>query len=377
MRALRILDTIRRSRRREATAPRFLTYIVTFTCNAKCIMCDSWKKSSPDDLQLSEIENVFSQLGTLDAVRLTGGEPFVRKDLLDIAHLAQRQLKPLFLHVTTNGFLTDRIVQFCEERDKSTPLEMLISIDGLKEKHNYVRGKESAWDSVMKTLHELAPRRKELGLRLGVNQTIVDADGVEHYKKLRDFLKPLDVHNNVVMAYDASATYTMGTEIAPDQIGRFTTFGDFSNEHLIELMNEIEKDLAGFPLRERIAKRYYLRGIRNRLLHGVNQPNPKCVALSAHMRLYPNGDVPVCQFNSKRVGNLRRQSFEEVWFGKGEEMEKQREWVRKCPGCWAECEILPNAIYTGDLVTKTLFPPTPVAGPPRQGQLLQAKPAVD
>jgi len=377
MRALRILDTIRRNRRRETTAPRFLTYIVTFTCNAKCIMCDSWKKPSPDDLKIEEIERIFRELPTMDGVRLTGGEPFVRKDLVDIAHLAQTHLKPLFLHVTTNGFLTDRIVKFCEERDKSIPLEMLISIDGLKEKHNYVRGKDNAWDSVMKTLHELAPRRKELGLRLGVNQTIVDADGVEHYKKLRDHLKPLDVHNNVVMAYDASATYTLDTEIAPDQIGKFTTFGEFTDAHLEELISEIEKDLAGFPLRERIAKRYYLRGIRNRLLHDTNKPNPKCVALSAHMRVYPNGDVPVCQFNSKRVGSLRRQSFEEIWFGENEEMTKQRKWVHNCPGCWAECEILPNSIYTGDIVAKTLFPPRPASGPPRRKQPLETKPVTD
>jgi MoaA/NifB/PqqE/SkfB family radical SAM enzyme len=377
MRILQVLNTIKRSRARQTTAPRFLTYIVTFTCNAKCIMCDSWKKESPDDLSLEEIEGIFRQLPPLDAVRLTGGEPFVRKDLLEIAHLAQRHLKPLFLHVTTNGFLTDKIVRFCEGRDKSIPLEMLISIDGLKEKHNYVRGKETAWDSVMKTLNELAPRRKELGLRLGVNQTIVDADGVEHYKKLRDFLKPLGVHNNVVMAYDASATYTLGTEIAPDQIGKFSTFGEFSDDHLRELMGEIEKDLASFPWRERLAKRYYLRGIRNRLLHDTNSPNPKCVALGAHMRLYPNGDIPVCQFNSKRVGNLRKQSFQDIWFGENKEIEKQREWVRKCPGCWAECEILPSAIYTGDLITKTLFPPRPRSGTQPQGKIVNPKPLAD
>ena len=72
------------------------------------------------------------------------------------------------------------------------------------------------------------------------------------------------------------------------------------------------------------------------------------------MRLYPNGDVPTCQFNSKKVGNLRRQSFEEIWYG--EAIKPQREWVSKCSGCWAECEAAPTAIYTGDLVKETLFP---------------------
>ena len=37
-------------------------------------------------------------------------------------------------------------------------------------------------------------------------------------------------------------------------------------------------------------------------------------------------------------------------------IEKQRNWLYKCPGCWAECEVLPSAIYTGDLLKRMLAP---------------------
>lgn len=356
LQALSLPRTIWRNQRRRVDLPRFLTYIVTFTCNARCIMCDSWRKPSPNDLDLHEIESIFAQLPRMDAVRLSGGEPFVRRDLLDIAHLVQRRLRPAFLHITSNGFLTDRIVRFCEERDTTVPLELLISVDGVKEKHNEVRGHDQAWDYVNRTLEALAPRRRELRLELAVNQTIVDAAGVEHYKKLRDHLAPLGVRNNFVMAYDASATYHLEgeTEVAPGEIGEFTTFGEFSEEQLRDLFDSVERDLANYPLPERTAKRYYLRGIRNRLLGDVGQPNPKCVALSSHIRLLPDGGVPVCQFNTHSVGNLRQQSFEELWHG--EAIRGQREWVRNCAGCWAECEVLPNAIYSGDLLSGGLLP---------------------
>ncbi|MGE3775997.1 MAG: SPASM domain-containing protein, partial [Pirellulaceae bacterium] len=92
---------------------------------------------------------------------------------------------------------------------------------------------------------------------------------------------------------------------------------------------------------------YHLRGIRNRLLYKSAVPNPPCVALNSHLRIFPNGDVPTCQFNTERIGNLRRQSFQEIWHGS--KSENQRQWVRECPGCWAECEVVPNAIYTLDL----------------------------
>ena len=354
-RIVSFLPTLWRTHRRQVTLPRFLTYTVTFSCNARCIMCDSWRKPSPNDLSLQEIEKIFNQLPQMDAVRLTGGEPFVRRDMLEIAHLTQEKLRPLILHVTTNGFLTDRIVKFCEERKRDVPLQMLVSVDGMKDKHNTVRGHDKAWDFIVKTLETLAPRQKELRMSLAVNQTIVDADGVEHYKRLRDFLKPLGIRNNVVMAYDASATYNLEEEVdvAPTQIGEFATFGEFTQEHLQDLFNEIEKDLGSYPFLDRIAKKYYLLGIRNRLLGDVGVPNPKCVALNSHLRIFPDGRVPTCQFNTTSVGNLRHQKFKDLWANAI--IQKQRDWVYKCPGCWAECEVLPNAIYTGDLLKQTLF----------------------
>jgi MoaA/NifB/PqqE/SkfB family radical SAM enzyme len=356
-RILGFLRALWRNRTGRADLPRLLTYTVTFSCNARCIMCDSWKMPSPEDLTLDEIDRIFKQLPAMDAVRLTGGEPFVRKDMLEIAHLVQRHLRPLVLHITTNGFLTERIVRFCEEREKSIPLMLLVSMDGVRDKHNHVRGSDNAFDHVTRTLTALAPRRKELRLSLAVNQTIVDAEGVEQYRLLREYLRPLGIINQMVMAYDVSATYNLdrGVDVAPSEIGQFTTFGQFTTGQLRELMAEVESDLPRYPLFERLAKRYYLRGIANRLLRHNGKPNPPCVALNSHLRIFPNGDVPTCQFNSKTVGNLRRQTFVEVW--NSVRAREQRDWVRRCPGCWAECEVLPSATYTGDILRELVAAP--------------------
>ena len=74
--------------------------------------------------------------------------------------------------------------------------------------------------------------------------------------------------------------------------------------------------------------------------------------------MLPDGRVPICQFNTRSVGNLREKSFEEIWFG--EEGTRGRQWVKDCPGCWAECEVLPSAVYTGDLLVKSLGSQKPV-----------------
>lgn len=189
------------------------------------------------------------------------------------------------------------------------------------------------WDFIVETLKVLAQRQNELRLSLSVNQTIVDAEGVEHYKRLRDFLKPLGIQNNVVMAYDLSATYNLKDEMdaAPRQVGQFTTFSEFTEAHLQSLFGEIEKDFANYPLLDGLAKRYYLLGIRNRLLHGEGAPNPICAALNSHIRLLPDGRAPTCQFNTISVGNLREDDFADL--RSSGRTQKQRDWVGKCLGC--------------------------------------------
>lgn len=120
----------------------------------------------------------------------------------------------------------------------------------------------------MGTLNAFAQRQNELRLSQSVNQMIVDAEGGERYKRLRDFLKPLGIQNNVVMAYDLGAAYNLKNELdaSARQVGQFTTFGAFTEAHFQTLFDEIEKDSGNYPLLVRLANRYYLRGIRNRLL---------------------------------------------------------------------------------------------------------------
>jgi MoaA/NifB/PqqE/SkfB family radical SAM enzyme len=351
IRLLTFLRSVWRNRHNLPDQPRFLTYIVTFACNARCVMCDSWRKTGYNDLALTlpEIGRIFDQLPNMDVVRLSGGEPFLRKDLPEIAEMVQTRLKPLVFHVTSNGFLTDRIIDFCERRPKSMPLHLLISVDGVGEKHNRIRGTANGWQSVMKTLHLLAPRQKELSLQLAVNQTIIDAEGLTHYRELRDILQQLGIKNQAVMAYDLSATYHTNTEIeaAPTQPGSFTPYGEFSRNQLEELFGCLAADLTTYPLLTRLAKTYYLKGMSGRMLRNGSLPNPKCVALSSHMRLYPDGRIPTCQFNSKTIGQIRSTSFQHIWQGK--QAADLRRWVRNCPGCWAECEVLPNAMYSGEI----------------------------
>jgi hypothetical protein len=122
----------------------------------------------------------------------------------------------------------------------------------------------------------------------------VDPDGVREHRQLRELMRPLGVPVHAVVAYDRSATYSLQTELqaAPKAPGEFVPFGRFSADSARELLTELESGLAMDSRAERLAKGYYLDGLRSRLLHHVARSNPRCVALSAHLRLYPYGSVP-------------------------------------------------------------------------------------
>jgi MoaA/NifB/PqqE/SkfB family radical SAM enzyme len=339
------LRMVRELRRGEATRPRFLTHTLTMRCNARCIMCDSWKARGDDDLTLGEIDAVYRQLPSdFLVVRLTGGEPFVRTDFSEIAGLAQHRLRPLVLHVTTNGFLTDRIVRYCEQRDLSTPLYLLISVDGLGQKHIDVRGVQHAWSSVEETIQVLAPRQQRLNLRLGLNQTIVDVEGLDHISRLRSLFGPRGVEHNTVLAYRESSTYNVDEPqtVTESAIGQFTPFGEFTEAELERLFREMERGVSWRRPGAWLLKRRFVRYLRDRMLHtGDSRPSP-CVALRAHLRIFPNGDVPVCQFNTRVVGNLRTETLAAVW--QSVRAWEERRWVDACPGCGAECEQLFNSL---------------------------------
>jgi MoaA/NifB/PqqE/SkfB family radical SAM enzyme len=349
MRLVSFISAIWRNHNQIPDLPRLLTFLVTFRCNLRCVMCDSWKKSATNDLTTDEIQSIFCQFPKMDFVRLSGGEPFLRGDLLDIAHMVQSILKPIGLHITTNGILTDRIIHFCKERHKDTHLYLLVSLDGVGNTHNAIRGRSDAWQHATRTIEALAPLQKQLRLHLGINQTILNEDGLKDYHRLKEYLKPLGIQNNVVFGYDESATYHTNNQISirQDATGQYNSFGRFDDEQLESFFKAVQKDLRHYPRLMRLAKYYYLKGIKNRLLHNIGFPNPKCVALNSHLRLMPDGTIPTCQFNSTRIGNLRHQDLTSIWFG--HTIAKQRQWVNQCPGCWAECEILPNALYSGDI----------------------------
>jgi MoaA/NifB/PqqE/SkfB family radical SAM enzyme len=342
------LTVVQNRMRRVPERPSWCTYLVTYRCNARCGMCDSWRMKPGAEMTPDDVARVFAKLGALDVVRVTGGEPFLRADIADIARAIVDASSPMVLHVTTNGSLTDDVARFVDAmKSEQRRLAFLVSLDGAEATHDASRGPEVTYARAIATVRLLVER----GVAVAVNHTVISPASLADNVAVRDALEPLGVDVCSVIAYAASATYDIklrgkraehlivprGYPLHPDLEGA-------------DVVGFVARELASVGAmhgaRERIGKRYYLRGLLARL-RGEDAPGPACVALRSHVRLLPDGRVPVCQYNGEIVGDLRADDFERVWHG--DDAREKRAWVDACPGCWAECEVIPSAIYTGDI----------------------------
>lgn len=342
-----IAKSIVDNKRGHVGLPSMVTFIVTWRCNLRCFMCDVWKKTDHDDMSPDEAKSIFRQLPKLDTLRLTGGEPFLRRDFQDLVQRILEATDPTVLHVTTAGVMYERIVEFVKAVG-SPKLHLKMSIDAVGDRHDEIRGYRGLYNKSLRTLRTLAELRTKYGFYLGVNQTLTDKNW-DQIVPLRDAMAELGVGVHYAIATDHYTLYRLNTVKENEKPNmRSVSMSDFSPQQLQYIFDQLDRRDGVNDVPEWMVQRYYLHGLKNRLLKNVESPKPQCIELHNHMRLMPNGDVMTCVYYPTVVGNLRKQSLDEVWYG--EAIKPQRELVKSCPGCWAGCEVKPNAIYTGDIV---------------------------
>lgn len=332
--------------------PHFCSYLVTWRCNARCSMCEIWKSRANDreEMGVAEARRAFRNIGRLDVVRISGGEPFMRDDLAEVVGAILETSRPAVVHITTNGMLTDRIVDFMGSVGHPERIHMKVSIDAIGERHSRIRGVPDAYERAIDTLERLSPMKKEKRFVLGVNQTISGRECAADGKELKAVCDRYGIGLYQTLAHDSDVPLYSpgaGTSNRYDSVKKA-----FTREELTGLLGEMRRDVSIEDLDERLFKKYYLRGLYNRVVKGVERPNPGCVALGSHIRLLPDGDIATCIGRNVIVGNALTDDVGELW--RSDRMRKYREAVKSCPGCWIACEVIPNAIYTGDMIRAIL-----------------------
>jgi MoaA/NifB/PqqE/SkfB family radical SAM enzyme len=115
---------------------------ITDACNARCIMCNVWKKKKPSTYPRVYQEQAIDALARAGCFyySISGGEPTLIKDLPE--RLAYATQKIPYVRLTTNGL--SMTPELARSLNRSGIKEIAISIDGTDEYHNLVRGRSDA-----------------------------------------------------------------------------------------------------------------------------------------------------------------------------------------------------------------------------------------
>lgn len=290
--------------------PKEVCIITTYRCNAKCNMCDVWHHptSADEEITPSELEHLPSGLRFIN---ITGGEPFIRRDLEEIINVVRPKTNRIV--ISNNGFFTERIVKLCEAYPD---LGIRISTEGLQKTNDDIRKIPGGFDRTLRTLLTL----RRMGIKdIGFGMTVQDMN-------CKDLL-PL---------YELSDA--LGYEFATATLHNSHYFHKLDNkidnkEMVCNEFSKLIRELLKSGSVKKWFRAYFNYGLMN-YLHGGERLLP-CDMGSESCFVDPSGDVLACNGMDEKVpmGNIREKSFNEIW--NSEQAERVRDIVRTCKKqCW-------------------------------------------
>ncbi|NUQ37160.1 MAG: radical SAM protein [Caldilineales bacterium] len=329
--------------------PRLLPFSVvisiSFRCNSKCRTCDIWRKPN-DDMTVAEWDQVFASLGrSVEYLTFTGGEPFLRRDLDEMVIAGYRHCRPSYITIPTNGLLTDRVLatadRICAEC-RGTDIGINLSLDGVGEEHDDIRGVPGNWEKAMQTWQGLKALKAKHPNLLVTLHTVISRFNAHRFRQIYEGLQPLQPDSYITeVAEERVELDTVGWGITP-QPEDYAPIADFLSA---QAQNAPAKGFARFT--QGFRAQYYQ--IAKRTLFEQRQVID-CYAGWASAHIAPNGDLWSCCIRAEPVGNLRQSNYDirPLWFS-AEMQELRRSIYDK------ECACpMANATYANML----LHPPT-------------------
>ena len=292
------------------------TVIVTYRCNAKCTMCNRYKVPSKPEEEIS-IETI-KKLPEMYFTNITGGEPFIRDDLKDIVRELLKKSDRIV--ISTNGFFTDRIVELCKEFPQ---VGIRISIEGLEKTNNEIRGLDDGFNRGYTTLKKLV----DMGMKdVGFGMTVQDRNAAD--------LVPLyNISDELGMEFATASLHNSFYFVESNNIikDRLTVAQNF--EDLVNRLLDSNNPKKWF-------RAYFNHGLIN-YIFSQKRLLPCDMSFDTFF-IDPYGDVMPCNGTKEKqvMGNLNRQSWEEIW--NSEQAEKVRSFVRNCDrNCWMIGSVSP------------------------------------
>jgi radical SAM protein with 4Fe4S-binding SPASM domain len=284
------------ARTSEQFVPLVMSWNVTRECNMKCSHCyiNATDKKLANELTTMEGKNLIDQISKVSKplLILSGGEPLLRPDIYKLIHYGAS--KGLKMGLGSNGSLIDdKVATKLKDAGIAT---VSISLDShIPAQHDDFRGVTGAWEKAVNACKVL----RKNNVLVQVNTTLTQ----QNYNQIDDIM---------------SLAEEIGVEnfhlffLVPT--GRGTKLADISPQKYEDMISNTFAKVAKHKLNVRPSCAPQFMRIAKSMGLDMRQWVRGCLAGLYYCRIYPNGDVTPCPYLPIKLGNVRENTFKEIWF---------------------------------------------------------------
>ncbi len=343
--AAALLDDLRIAGRlvRKRGLPVNLIFFVTSKCNLLCTHCFYWEELNKpkNELSLEEIERISRSLPNLLSLSLTGGEPYLRPDLPEIAEAFERNSRVRNIQIPSNGLLVDRTLTRVEEllgRVRRARVSTGVSLDGPEEIHNRIRQNPRSFERALETLDglkRLKPSFPNLSVGVALTVSAANQDRLEEfYRYVSDKLQPDAI----------TITLTRGDPIDPSlKEVDLDRYFEFSRK--VIAYRRAHRISDGWTDRLVIAKEEETYRLVREASGATERISP-CYAGDLIGILSETGEVYLCETLDRTMGNVRDFDCDLARLWRSREAAEARRYQHQlgCQ-CTYECAMSVNTLF--------------------------------
>ncbi|MCR5261731.1 MAG: radical SAM protein [Candidatus Gastranaerophilales bacterium] len=318
-----------------------ITHFVTERCNAHCPHCFVETSAQKKELSLEEIEEISKTCGSsLRNIALTGGEPFIRDDLFEIADIWYKNSTIKTVSLCTNGSMPDKTEDFVSKAvKKNLPVSFFFSYDFTEEKHSEYRNIKDLHLKVLESYKAVNQYFPKFNATFNITLSKENyKSAYETYKFIRDVLIVQNINCTLVRGKNAELlTQEEKNEIASVYRQIQTVLDDdFDNSRISAYPNNSLTNIV-LNTKNKIIWKYVLKTFEQ------NKYLSPCCAGALFGVIFSSGNVFPCELLNSQIGNLKDFGYNYMNLWKSEQAEAIRNNIvnSKC-FCTFECIWLLN-----------------------------------
>jgi len=322
-------------RRITRPVPTVMQFNVTWKCNSRCIMCNIWDRNySERELNAFEFDTILSDplFRKIECVLISGGEPTLRQDLFQITDVLWRRMPRLEkLILYTNGLnlksiseQLPQLIKFCNVRNINVTVR--VSLDGIDDLHDEIRGVPHAFDRAMKSIDFLKGIQSKLSFRFGIASTI-SGKNVYALRDIVSFCRERDIDGIFIMSWISQNYYGNASQKNELQID------STAKQFLINFLGDRIRESGVFK-----SDAYYYDKVIQ-MLRGETKRTMPCPFLHQGIVLDAFGNISFCT-NSRKLGDVSHGKKPSDVFYNTKSTKYRKILAQKiCPTCESSCLV--------------------------------------